>query len=269
MPRWTQDDIPWEAFEPGRLSQDLLALAKAAALTEYNAAQYTRTLRKVFSGDDAFARLVGDWQVEEEQHGAVLGRYGAMADPSFDFERSFRLFRDGYVLPGGGDQSVRGSRAGELLARCVVETGTSSFYTAMGEATGEPVLKAICHRIAGDEYRHYRMFLEALRRYQPREGLSLPARIRVVVGRIRETDDDELAFAYHCANESDRPYDRDRCNRLYSVSAYGLYRYHHARKVVGMTFKAAGLNPQSRLSEWTSRWAWRKMGRRASVPLSG
>ena len=49
------------------------------------------------------------------------------------------------------------------MARCVVESGTSSMYSALRDSTDEPVLKAICHRIAGDEFRHFRLFYHTFR----------------------------------------------------------------------------------------------------------
>ena len=64
---------------------------------------------------------------------------------------AFERYRDGYKLPLDANASVRGSRTGELIARCMVETGTSSYYTALGEATTEPVLKQVCKLIAADE----------------------------------------------------------------------------------------------------------------------
>jgi hypothetical protein len=67
-------------------------------------------------------------------------------------------FRAGYRLPLEARASVRGSRSAELLARCVVEVETSSLYSVIRDATQEPVLKAISHRIAGDEFRHYKLF---------------------------------------------------------------------------------------------------------------
>ena len=60
--------------------------------------------------------------------------------------------------------SRRGSRAGELVARCVVEIGTSAYYTALREAAQEPVLQEICRHIAADELRHYRLFYKHLDR---------------------------------------------------------------------------------------------------------
>lgn len=263
MPRWSPDDIPWSRFDKTRLTPDLLKVVKAAALTENNAGRYTDYLRNVFAGDGEFAAAIATWQAEEEQHGQVLGRYAEMAEPDYDFAATFAKFTEGYVIPIDVTQSVRGSHVGELLARCIVETGTSSFYTAMGEASGEPVLKAICQRIAADELRHYRLFLDGMRRYQADEKVSLPKRIQVAIGRLRESDDDELAFAYHCANQPGKPYDRVEANQAYARLAYRLYRPHHAERAVAMIFKATGLNPQGWLARLASRWAFWKMETRA------
>ena len=63
-----------------------------------------------------------------------MGRWAALADPSFDFDASFKRFTDGYKIPIEVEKSVRGSRAGELIARCIVETGTSTYYTALADA---------------------------------------------------------------------------------------------------------------------------------------
>src|SRR5579859_1628232 len=196
MPRWTADDIAWDAFDKAKLDQDLLKLVKAASLTEFNAAQYTRYLHNIFQDDAEFADTLAEWQLEEEQHGRMLARYARMADPEFDFDAAFKKFTEGYKIDTDVSESVRGSRVGELVSRCIVETGTSSFYTALSEGTDEPVLKQLTHRIASDEFRHYRTFFDGLERYRSKESVSLLSRLKVVIDRIRETDDDELAFAY-------------------------------------------------------------------------
>ena len=263
MPRWTADDIPWEGFLPKKLNPDHLMLVKAAALTEFNAASYTTYLKNVFADDADIAAVDSEWQLEEEQHGRMLGRYAEMADPGFKFATAFENFRTGYVIPVDVTHSVRGSRVGELLARCVVETGTSSFYSAIREASQEPVLRELCRRIAGDEFRHYRMFLEAMAQYQKTERLSLLGRLRVAAGRVKESDDDELAFAWHCGNGQGTSFDSDQCNRAYARRAYGIYRYHHAERAVGMILKASGLPPDGWLGRGVSRWAYGRMQARA------
>ena len=47
----------------------------------------------------------------------------------------------------------------------MVEIGTSSYYTALADATKEPVLQIICRQIAADEFRHFKLFYDHLRRY--------------------------------------------------------------------------------------------------------
>lgn len=263
MPHWSANNIAWDEFDPGKLDANLLMVVKAASLTEYNAAQYTHYLRQVFQDNPQFHDILGEWQLEEEQHGRMLARYAQMADANFDFDAAFKLFTDGYQIPLDVAGSVRGSRTGELVARCMVETGTSSFYSALSEASDEPVLRQLCHRIAADEFRHYRTFFDALQLYQRSEPLSTLSRIKVLIDRVRESEDDELAFAYHCANHPGQPYDRASCIRDYSARAYGVYRPHHAEQVVRMTFRASGLKPRGWLSAQVTKWAWRKMRERA------
>ncbi|HEY1720801.1 MAG TPA: ferritin-like domain-containing protein [Magnetospirillaceae bacterium] len=261
MPRWNlETDIAWDAFDPARLDSDILKLVKAAALTEYNAARYTAYLHNVFKDDPEFQAFAKSWQEEEEQHGRALGRYAEVADPTFDFPAAFKKFTEGYVIPVDVDGSVRGSRVGEMVARCVVETGTSSYYTAMSEATDEPVLQQLCRNIAGDEYRHYKLFLDTLRKYQPTEHLSVVERIRVAISRLRETNDDELAYAFHCANEPlDAPYDRVKASAAYGSRVFRIYQHHHVERATGMVMKAAGLKPQGWLGRQATRFAWWKM----------
>ena len=98
MPRWSQDDIAWDSFDSTRLSRETLQVVKAAALTEYNAARYTRYLENVFNDDESFRVMAHEWQLEEEQHGRILGRYSEIAEPGYDFAAAFRRFTDGYVI---------------------------------------------------------------------------------------------------------------------------------------------------------------------------
>jgi len=260
MPHWGPDDIAWPAFDPSRLDADMLKVVKAASMVERNAGDYTTYLKAVFRAEPAFLAVAESWQAEEVQHGEVLGRYAAMADPGFDFPQRFQRFVDGYRIPLDRTASVRGSLTGELLARCIVETGTSSLYSALGDATLEPVLKDICHRIAGDEFRHYKMFYAQMLDLRQREGVPLLRRILVAAGRIREADDDELAYAWFAANEpAGATYDRAACAQAYAGRAFRHYRDKHAERAVNMILKAIGLDPQTWLAGRVKTYAKRKM----------
>ncbi len=256
MQHWTLDDIPWDRFDAARVDPELIRIVKAASMVEYNGGDYGRYLCSVFSDDADFKDAAEGWAVEEIQHGAALARWAKLADPSFDFEQSFALFKRGVPIPVEATRSIRGSRASELVARCIVETGTSSYYTALMEAAQEPVLKEICRNIAADEFRHYKLFYGHLRRYIEQERIGRLRRVLVALSRIAESEDDELAYAYYAANGgTGADYDRKRWTRAYARRAYGFYKMHHIERGIGMVLKAAGLKANGRLQRALSRLA--------------
>jgi rubrerythrin len=263
MGSWTLDDIPWERFDRAKVDPDLLRIIKAASLVEQNGADYARYLCSVFHDDPDFQAVARRWGAEEIQHGEALGRWAMLADPGFDHAEACRRFTAGFRVDLDAPRSVRGSRSGELVARCIVETGTSSYYTALAEAAAEPVLQAICRRIAADELRHYKLFYTHLKRYLAAERVGFWRRLYVAAGRIGESEDDELAFAYHAANEDAAPYDRRRAAAAHARRAYAVCRRHHVERGIAMVFKAVGLKPQTLLNRWTARLAWWGIRRRA------
>ena len=206
MGHWTLDDIDWGAFDAAKTDADTVRIVKAAALVERNGDVYGRYLANVFAGDDAFVAAAGRWAEEEVQHGEALARWATLASPGWDFQAALRRFNQGYrQVDLERAASVRGSRCGELIARCVVEIGTSSYYSALADSTAEPVLKQICKRIAADEFRHYRLFYHHMKRYRATERPGLLARLKVALARMAEGEDDELAFAYYVANDIPSP----------------------------------------------------------------
>jgi len=256
MKHWTLDDIPWSRFDPSKVDPEILRLMKAAALVEYNGGDYAAYLCNVFHDDPEFQAEARVWAEEEVQHGRALGRWAELADPAFRFEESFERFKDGFKIRTDLDESVRGSRTGELVARCIVETGTSSYYTALMESTDEPVLKEICRNIAADELRHYKLFYSHMRRYLEREKISRVRRAMVAIARAGETEDDELAYAYYAANGDGEPYNRRRYNRAYARRAYGVYQPRHVTRGIAMLLKAAGFPPHGRINRFVSSLTW-------------
>ena len=258
MKHWHIDELGWDRFDPSKVDPEIVPLIKAAAMVERNAADYVTYLTRVFAEDPDFIAAVEHWGVEETQHGDALGRWGMLADPGWDFAAAFERYRAGYQIQLDAEASIRGSRTGELIARCMVETGTSSYYTALGEATEEPALKQVCRLIAADEYRHFKLFYDHMKRYLARENLSFSKRLRVALGRIGETEDDELAFAFHSANEPEgTPYDHERSTTAYMGRAIGFYRFNHIERGMGMIFKTIGLDPRGRVSDLAAKASWR------------
>lgn len=259
---WTIEELPWDTLAPEKVGPDLLKVIKAAALVEYNADAYAAYLCKVFSEDPDFQQAARDWAVEEVQHGLALGTWAEKIDPTWNLENAMARFREGYKVEhfiNAASASVRGSRAGELVARCMVETGTSSYYTAIGNACDEPVLQEICKKIAGDEFRHYKLFYDYLNKYLERDRLGKMGRLKVALGRIAESEDDELAYAFYAANaDAGEPYDRTTYSRAYLSRAYSYYRKPEVDRAVSMIFKACGFKPQTIAYKIAARIAWWK-----------
>ena len=261
---WTLDDIPWERFDRTKVSPDILAVVKTAAMVERNGSDYGRYLVNVFREDPEFCAAAVAWAQEEEQHGAALGRWAELADPSFKLTERFQQFTKLYRIPIESTESVRGSRTAELCARCVVETGTSSFYSAVRDAVDEPVLKAICRNIAADEFRHYKFFYTQMERFLSIEGNGQARweRLKTAIARFRETDDDEIASAYHAGNGVEGSYDRDAATRAYSGRAFGLYQKHHVRRAGHMVAQTAGVKPDGLLARLLLWLLWIVIERR-------
>ncbi len=263
MKHWQIDDVAWDRFDPSRVDPAIVPLVKAAAMVERNGIDYAIYLKNVFSQDPDFRMATDNWAVEEVQHGDALGKWSMLADPSWDYEGSFARYKAGYQVPIDVDFSVRGSLTGELIARCMVETGTSSYYTALADATDEPVLEQVCRLIAADEYRHFKLFYDHMKRYLGREKLGMAKRLRIAAGRITESEDDELAFAFHCGNDPvGMEYDHARCIAAYMGRAMSFYRYKHIERSMGMVLKSVGLPPRGRLSGVSTKLAWSLLQRR-------
>src|SRR5271155_5496475 len=264
MGRWRLDDIPWDRFDRDQLDPEVVQIVKSASLVEYNGAAYARYLCRIFHDDPDFQQDARLWGEEEIQHGKALARWAELADPEFDFEAAFRRFQGGYQVDFDLDVSRRGSRSGEMIARCMVEVGTSSYYAALRDAVQEPVLREICRNIAADEVRHYKLFYRNLGRCLKAERLGFWRRLRIALMRIAESEDDDLAYAYYAANETALSYDRRCCHRAYARRAYALCRERHVAHGVAMTCKAVGLAPHGLLSHAAGRVAWVLLRRRAA-----
>jgi rubrerythrin len=256
--RWTLDNINWEAFELEHVDSETLQAVKAASLVEANAPDYVSYLCNVFSDNPKLQEDIRQWGREERQHGVVLAKWAKLADPDFDFDDSFERFRKIQGIQTDAIESVRGSRAGEMISRCVVESGTSSFYTAIKDTTQEPVLRQIATYLAADEFAHYRLFYETFKNYQG-ELPTVWQRLRIAVGRVNEADDDELSGAYYCANypaDSETAYDRKTFANAYERRVLSVYQRKHIDRLIAMVAKAGGLKPQGRLVRFICALAW-------------
>lgn len=265
---WTLDDINWAAFDPSQVDLRLLRAVKAASLVEYNAATYAGYLKGVFPGDEKAHAAFDQWAREETRHGEALGRWAQLADPTFNLEDAARRFRAGYKpVHFETGEAARGGKFGEMIARCVVESGTSSYYTAMRDASTEPVLCEIAGLIAADEYRHYRLFLDTMHNISEKRPNFLK-RLWIAGSRVVEAQDDELAYAFYCANVPEKdaariPYDRKTHALAYEHAIMRQYQRRHIEKMMGMVSVSVGAHPKGRFAAFGTWAIWTFLSRKA------
>ena len=110
-----------------------------------------------------------------------------------------------------------------------------------------------------------------MRRYLARENIGLLRRLRIAAGRIGESEDDELAYAYFAANEpTNAVYDRKRYTQAYARRAYPLYGPSHVQRAMAMILKAVGLKPQGRLNQVMTRLGlWFLRSRASKLAATG
>ena len=108
------------------------------------------------------------------------------------------------------------------------------------------------------EIRHYKLFYGHLQRYLKSENLGSLNRLKVLLGRIAESEDDELAYAYYAAHRKSHlePYNRALYSRRYLSAIGQFYRKQHVDRMVAMVFKAVGIRRLSLLNKLTSYAAW-------------
>ncbi len=220
---WRIEDIDLSRIDRQKaaVNEDLLLLLCAASFIESGTDLYTSNLSTFFNGDrEVSAWLNNEWEPEEMQHGRALKTYIAHVWPEFDWDTAFHNFFEEYRLTCSFEDFEK-TRALEMVARCVVETGTATLYRAIGECSDEPVLKEITDHIRTDEVRHYKHFLSYFKKYNRIEGNGRLAVLGALMRRVMEikNEDSEIALRHVFAirypeRVNDSAYNRDRASRV-------------------------------------------------------
>jgi hypothetical protein len=220
---WRIEDIDLTRIDRQKAvaNEDLLLLLCAASFIESGTDLYTSNLSKFFDGDpEVSAWLNNEWEPEEMQHGRALKTYIAYVWPEYDWDTAFRNFMEEYSLTCSVEDFEK-TRALEMVARCVVETGTATLYRAIGECSDEPVLKEITDNIRTDEVRHYKHFFKYFKKYNKIEGNGRLAVLGALMRRVMEikNEDSEIALRHVFAirypeRVRDQAYNRERAARI-------------------------------------------------------
>lgn len=204
---WSLEEISFHSIDRARIQNDefLLYTIAAGSFIEFASDLYTRNLA-IFLSDDprAVAWLTGRWESEEVQHGRGLRRYVEAVWPDFPWMEAYNRFFAEYSRLCSVDQ-LASSPALEMAARCVVETGTATYYQMLSRTADEPVLRDLAAKISSDEVRHYKYFYSFFKSYREKERAGTFAIARNLWHRLGEIRDEDVSIAFNAAYSARHP----------------------------------------------------------------
>ena len=196
---WSIEDIPYGTLSPQPSGADerLFYLVASASFIEITSHLYSHNLIDYFRGDaEITGWLEHEWEPEEMQHGAALKRYVQSAWPGFDWDAAYKTFLDLYT-PLCKPERLAETKTLEMAARCVVETGTASFYRTLASLSAdEPVLRRLATSISADEVRHYKHFYKFFLQYRDIDRTSRTAVARALWSRVVDVEAEDAFCAY-------------------------------------------------------------------------
>ena len=227
---WSLSEIDYRSIDVAKVrdNRTLFYLLAAASFIESGSDTYAGNLAQYYADVPEAARWLSlHWECEELQHGLALRRYVEHVWPEFNWERGYRRFFEEYSVTCSIDNFER-SLALEMAARCVVETGTATYYRALEQASDEPVLRDLTRRIANDEVRHYKHFFRYFNALHDREGLGRHKVLGALTRRLLEikNEDAEIALRNVLRIERDREDVPERDVRALNSRCSAVVRRH-------------------------------------------
>lgn len=192
---WRVQDIDFGGIRRASIEhdEDLFFLLMSASFVETGSDTYAANLAAHYAGQpDISAWLRQRWEVEELQHGMALRTYVQTVWPDFPWQQAYDSFFAEYSKLCTREDLHQDLRL-EMVARCVVETGTTAYYHTLRELCDEPVLRGLLGLIRSDEVGHYKHFLGYFRLLQqsaPVSRLRIAAALHGRLKELRESDSD-------------------------------------------------------------------------------
>jgi len=181
-----------------------------ASFIEITSDVYDMNLSKFFKGDEETVHWLNNtWEEEEIQHGASLKKYINTVWPEFDWDKHYEVFRKNY-LPFCKVELLEPTRAREMIARMVVETGTSTLYKAIANYAkdlNEPILEDLALKISKDEVYHFEMFEKIFKKYKKEEKLSRNDIVKILYDRLKEINNEDVKIAFDAINDDNEDYE--------------------------------------------------------------
>jgi hypothetical protein len=145
--RWDMTkDIPWDSFDPARLTEEQARTIKMNAITEWSALPATEMFLRDNQDDSDFSAFMSIWFYEEQKHALVLMEY-------------LRRFRPDLLPTEAELHAVRftfdpAPALETLMLHFCGEIRLTQWYRRAAAWHSEPVIKRIYETLSGDEARH-------------------------------------------------------------------------------------------------------------------
>lgn len=236
---WQINEIDFGSICKDMVRDDerLFYLLVSASFVEITSDLYTNNLIEHFRNDRNAGRWLEQvWQHEEMQHGRALKTYVQAVWPDFDWEQAYTGFAAEYgaiCTP----EALEPSRALEMVARCVVEVGTSTLYRCLHEYAKEPVLCGLLVNIKADEVRHFKEFRRFFLEYNAVENKRFVDVGRVIWKRVLEirNEDSYIAFKHvYLMHNHITDFHEDEWRRFSRWVKYKARRFYPYRMAAGM-----------------------------------
>ena len=200
--RWEMSkDIPWDSFEPQKLTDEQAQTIKMNAITEWSALPATEMFLRDNRDDSDFSAFMSVWFYEEQKHSLVLMEY-------------LRRFRPELVPTEAELHAVRfpfdpAPALETLMLHFCGEIRLNHWYRRASEWHTEPVIKHIYKLISQDEARHGGAYLRYMKKSLAELGDSARAafaKIGVLMASARRTEKPLHPTSLH-VNEALLPHD--------------------------------------------------------------
>ena len=155
--RWNMaSDIPWQSFDPSRLTDEQAITIKMNAITEWSALPATEMFLRDNQDDSDFSAFMSIWFYEEQKHSLVLMDY-------------LHRFRPDLVPTEAELHAVRfpfdpAPALETLMLHFCGEIRLTQWYRRASEWHTEPVIKKIYDTISKDEARHAGAYFRYMKR---------------------------------------------------------------------------------------------------------
>ncbi|MEK8089853.1 ferritin-like domain-containing protein [Thermithiobacillus plumbiphilus] len=161
--RWNlQDDVPWDQFDPDKITDEQLHTIKMNAITEWSALPATEMFLRDNRHDSDFCAFMSVWFYEEQKHALVLIEYLNRFAPQFVPTEE--------ELHGVRFEFDPAPALETLMLHFCGEVRLTQWYRRAAEWHTEPVIKHIYSLLSHDEARHGNAYLKFMRRAIDRCG---------------------------------------------------------------------------------------------------